>query len=363
MKQLLLICVCLALFATLSYGQYETVLLEENSEWTYTFAYRPGWNNDPFADGWWSRGDLSFGNDQARAHGFPCETEWPEWSTLYARSYFTLPESCESVLAHIAIDNAYVLFVNGAVVDSVYREGFAWKWQYNVPIPMELLNTAPDSNLVCVRGIDWGQGTGFDMMITGYCPVVAVEGAFFGDLTESGAVRLRWVVGSLAGIEGFDVHRATSPDGPFVRVNEATIPATSPGEFEDNTVWPGTGFWYELRAHLSDGTEDIVQGSPVSVRTGGRLVAELRTPSPNPFQNETILQFDVPGHSGPVRLAVYNVAGRLVKTLLNGPKERGRHSVVWDGSDGQGRAVPAGAYFVRLDVDGETRTEKMVVAR
>ena len=96
-------------------------------------------------------------------------------------------------------------------------------------------------------------------------------------------------MGSLAGVESFNVYRATSPDGPFVRVNEEAIPRCSPCEFEDVTVWPETVFWYELRAVLADDTEDVV-GSPASVTTHGKLQMALHSASPNPFTDEALIQ-------------------------------------------------------------------------
>lgn len=362
MKSLMLAFALLILLTPLCHG-YEQVLLEENSVWRYTFAYREGWKDLGYVPMWWSRGDSAFGNDPSRNQGFACDTEWPVWSTIYVRKYFTMPEGCQSVTAHIAIDNGYVLYINGSAVDSVFREGFPWKWQYTVGIPSDSLVTAPDSNLVCLKGVDWGQGTGFDMMIVADCPVTPVEGSFHGAATEFGTVRLRWAVESLAGIEGFDVLRATSPDGPFVQLNEEALAPTSPAEFEDATVWPETEFLYDLRARFADGSTDPVQGSPISVRTGGRLAVALYTPSPNPLMSATSLQFDVPSHVEPVKLAVYNVTGRRVRTLVDGPAERGRHSVVWDGTDDRGRPVSSGAYFVKLEVEGQTSSEKMVVTR
>jgi len=194
-------------------------------------------------------------------------------------------------------------------------------------------------------------------------PASPVEGCFFASLSARDNVTLRWTVESLAGIEGLNVYRATSPDGPFARVNETVIAPSSPGFFEDPTVWPETTFWYQLRALLADGREDLVGPAAVSVTTGGRLAVRLSAAHPNPFTRGTSLSFDVPDHVGPVSLRVYNARGQLVKTLAEGTLDRGRHLAHWDGRNTQGMSVPSGVYFMRLEVDGIARTAKALLAR
>jgi len=133
--------------------------------------------------------------------------------------------------------------------------------------------------------------------------------------------------------------------------------------YEDTAVWPETTFWYEIRAVMGDGHEEVVTGSPTKVTTGGRLNAALYAPSPNPTAGSTSIRFDVPTHVGPVKLMVYNVKGQLVRAIVNGESERGRHVSIWDGTNTQGQRVPSGVYFVRLSVGGETKTNKMMVLR
>lgn len=75
-------------------------------------------------------------------------------------------------------------------------------------------------------------------------------------------------------------------------------------------------------------------------------------PAPNPFRTRTVLRFEVPAASEHARLAVYDVQGRLVRTLLNGPGTAGSHSVTWDGRDEGGQLTASGVYFVRLEAGG-----------
>jgi hypothetical protein len=83
---------------------------------------------------------------------------------------------------------------------------------------------------------------------------------------------------------------------------------------------------------------------------------------PNPFNPMTRIEFDL-ARDGQVSLKVYDVAGRLVRTLVNRPMERKHHEVVWDGLDNAGVAASSGIYFYRLETTDFTDTRKMVVLR
>jgi hypothetical protein len=88
----------------------------------------------------------------------------------------------------------------------------------------------------------------------------------------------------------------------------------------------------------------------------------LRGAVPNPFNPVTTLSYGVP-RDAEVRLAVYNVAGRLVRTLVDGPVEAGYHSVVWDGRDDHGVGTSSGVYFCRMESESFTGTTKMVLLK
>lgn len=81
--------------------------------------------------------------------------------------------------------------------------------------------------------------------------------------------------------------------------------------------------------------------------------------SPNPSIGATRLTFELP-RRGRVSLAVYDVSGRLVRTIVSGEREAGRFTEAWDGRETAGGARRAGVYFARLELDGEPRTERLV---
>jgi len=83
---------------------------------------------------------------------------------------------------------------------------------------------------------------------------------------------------------------------------------------------------------------------------------------PNPFNPETVIEFALPT-AGDVSLSVYNVAGQLVKTLINGNMRAGYHQIRWDGRDASDRDVSSGVYFYKLDTNGFSETRKMLLVK
>jgi hypothetical protein len=84
---------------------------------------------------------------------------------------------------------------------------------------------------------------------------------------------------------------------------------------------------------------------------------------PNPFRTSTEIRFALL-HESPVKLVIYDVAGRRVRALLRGdPCPAGEHRVAWDGRDERGVAVAAGTYFVRVDAGTRSWVRRAVVMR
>ncbi len=83
---------------------------------------------------------------------------------------------------------------------------------------------------------------------------------------------------------------------------------------------------------------------------------------PNPFNPRTTIKYDLPV-AGAVRLAVFDVAGRLVRTLVEDSMPQGSHEAVWDGRDSTGREVGSGSYLARLEFGGRVETVRMGLVR
>jgi parallel beta-helix repeat protein len=84
---------------------------------------------------------------------------------------------------------------------------------------------------------------------------------------------------------------------------------------------------------------------------------------PNPFNPSTRISYDVPPPGSRVELSIYNAAGALVRRVVNGVAEPGRHTALWDGTDELGRRVSSGVYFYRLTARDFTEQRKMVLLK
>ena len=83
---------------------------------------------------------------------------------------------------------------------------------------------------------------------------------------------------------------------------------------------------------------------------------------PNPFNPTTNISFALPVDSR-VSLKIYNVAGQLVRTLVNETMAAGIHTVTWDGANSNGEKVASGIYFYQLSAENYTQTRKMCLMK
>jgi len=92
------------------------------------------------------------------------------------------------------------------------------------------------------------------------------------------------------------------------------------------------------------------------------LAFDLRQTVPSPFSSSTRISYQIPDELE-VTLSVFDLRGRLVRTLVSETRGAGTHSVEWFGDDDQGRPLPAGVYLYRLDAGQWSATRKTVVVR
>ena len=88
----------------------------------------------------------------------------------------------------------------------------------------------------------------------------------------------------------------------------------------------------------------------------------LRAPTPNPFHAATRIRFDLP-QEAPVTLEVFDISGRLVRTLIRDTVIAGAHEKVWNGLDDTGRSVSSGVYLYRLRAGSFRATQRVVMLR
>ena len=166
----------------------------------------------------------------------------------------------------------------------------------------------------------------------------------------------------------------------FRAVTTQTVPvrvASSTGNEEFNwreleTFTPGTEVIYYLRIRQTSG-RSMWTGPIYVTYDPAALVSvpgspsprglSLAGPFPNPSTGSTTIQFTLSASSGRIRVQVFNLSGRLIRTLADRNFEAGEHRVSWDGRSASGSKVGAGIYFIRVDSGEESETRKVVHVR
>ena len=87
---------------------------------------------------------------------------------------------------------------------------------------------------------------------------------------------------------------------------------------------------------------------------------ELLINYPNPFNPTTTIEFKVRGDN-PINLNIFDIYGHKVATLIDGIPSSNK--LIWNGKNNQGRVVPAGIYFARLESGNTIMNKKMIILK
>ena len=84
--------------------------------------------------------------------------------------------------------------------------------------------------------------------------------------------------------------------------------------------------------------------------------------TPNPFSNTTTISFSLP-QSTKISFIIFDVNGRLIKTLADAEMQAGTHQLTWNASDEKGNAVVAGMYVLKMHAGNYVETKKIVIVK
>ncbi len=198
------------------------------------------------------------------------------------------------------------------------------------------------------------------------------------------------VTGGAEYVLSFYVGRVTPSAGPGgVYPTAATVDVSIDGgprvHFTNSDVTNGRINWkqfnYTFTPAGNSTTIDFLNGTPVTCnQTGldnvsltpstgvgvgdapGTMTLEFAAPSPNPTRDATTLQYTL-SRAGHVRLAVYDVNGRMVRLLRDDDEAAGAHAESLPLRDRAGRRLASGNYLVRLEAEGRVLTRRMAAFR
>lgn len=177
----------------------------------------------------------------------------------------------------------------------------------------------------------------------------------YGDLDVSGATGHLFVVSSIESSLG-----EFTPAGDFVTTHVLPAGVTSLSGFglecdvEEAWVASTTGNVWRLGA--------VPCATPTAVESAAGDRFALQPGYPDPFTSQTSIRFTLP-RSTAVRLEVFDLRGRRVRTLVDGSLSAGGHDAMWNGADESGRPLPSGTYIYRLTGEGVTVRQSTVLVR
>ena len=83
---------------------------------------------------------------------------------------------------------------------------------------------------------------------------------------------------------------------------------------------------------------------------------------PNPFNPSTTINYNLNDNSY-VNVSIYNVAGELVKTLFNGPQNKGKNSLIWNAKNNKNESVAGGLYIYSVTTENNIYSKKMMLLK
>jgi YVTN family beta-propeller protein len=209
------------------------------------------------------------------------------------------------------------------------------------------------------KPIGWGISGAFMISMP-----LAVSMKDVGVNVEDGAAVVRWQTAFESGTDGFRVMRAESQDGVYRALGNAPVPAQgvsgqgSSYAYRDGTIHANTKYYYKLREVVAG--EDGADFGPFAVEF--RVQFALDPNVPNPFNPTTTIRYSI-AQAGDVNLVIYDVTGRLVRTLVNEKQQPNTYRVVWNGVNDHGQPVASGMYFYKLTAGKYHQTRKMMLLK
>jgi parallel beta-helix repeat protein len=196
-------------------------------------------------------------------------------------------------------------------------------------------------------------------------------------ISESTVTILSWKPNTESDLSHYTVYRDTLtgfiPD-TFKIVGQ--VPKDS-SVFRDYNFVLGRTYYYrvsawDLTGHESEYSNEL---AVLATEVGESTEEENRPPTfqlsqnyPNPFNSSTMIWYRLPDvgyQPAEVEMTIYNLLGKLVRTLVKTRQYPGEHKVLWDGKDDSGKEVASGIYFYRMKVSGLelVKPKKMVLLR
>jgi len=240
-----------------------------------------------------------------------------------------------------------------------------------------IVNEFLASNETCCGSEIFGSGEDFVELYNYGTAPVNIEGWGFSDSEGSiattapdttippGGFLILWYTGETNGFPEIDAKLSSGGETVYGEDSSGTMVFSVSFDAQDEDVSYG---------RYPDGSDTWQQMNPTPGSTNTNLLSNdnsfysapeyfsLGQNYPNPFNPQTQFHYDLP-KSGNIHLAIYDVLGKEVYTVLNDYQRAGKHNVLWTGINNKGLQVQSGIYFYRLTSESEITTKKMVYTK
>jgi hypothetical protein len=158
-----------------------------------------------------------------------------------------------------------------------------------------------------------------------------------------------------AGTNSSGVYKSTNSGGSWTQMNEGLVSLAinclgiNPGMYLFAGSNGGSMYRWSLCIGVEEARERVAE-------------SDVLCALPNPAKHQITIQY-VLENSGRVDCAVYDIQGRLVRTLVSRMQSPGTYGVMWDGRDTENTPAPAGVYFCRLTTPYRAAIEKLIIMK
>jgi hypothetical protein len=199
---------------------------------------------------------------------------------------------------------------------------------------------------------------------------IATEAGLMAEAYEDVLVRVEDVIvstpfpdapgnyGEFAVDDGSGEVRVDDLSGVFDGNNDSTYTQGMELNFVQGFLWFSFSN-FKLQPRNDD---DVEEGTGASDQPGLPIGLTLMPARPNPGSDNFAVTYALPVDAK-IRLTVFDLAGRRISSLFEGPQTAGRHEILWNSRDSSGKSVSAGTYVIRLRADNKTRSERIIVLR
>ncbi len=301
--------------------------------------------------------------------GIPLSLEETD-DTLLAASiahYLSVTEPMSAIPPVVVPDSLYYVAWSGPAYGNAFQVPYS---------PPDVLPFVLD-DAVCYMWLGMTVAPNDTISVTQY--LLVTNPALAITLTEFAAnyipnehnIKIIWRTESEQDNLGFNVLRAIG-EGEYIKINSHIIQgagnSSSPNDYSfiDSNVKRMDTYYYKLEQIDINGEKQIYGPISVDIRAYIPLISSLQTIYPNPFARQsTTISFVVGQNDGEknISIGIYDVTGRIVKTLVSGKLESGFYSKKWDARNEQGNKLSSGVYYAVLKTSQTTAVNKMVLIR